>query len=183
MYTIKSTLAVALIMAFALTACGKSDPVEKPVPTSGNTSVAASTAEENTSPQNTATQKYKRLDNKEAFTAAYQMTGIDIEPYAGTAGGLAKNGLAYISVSIQPGKEKETEAIFRDEFGESIDSSEDVLLPARGVNDIFDAINNADSFRLYQYTRQGDNGAKTKTTEIFFVEEDNITTIYILGAA
>ena len=110
------------------------------------------------------------------------MTGIDVTPFSKTAGGLTKNGLAYISIPLQQGKEDEIEAVISDKFGDCVEDKEEMILPAMGVNRIFDAINNADTCRRYQYVRQGENGAKTKRTDIFITKTGDNTVVYILGS-
>ena len=172
-------IAGALTMLCMLSACKKEGDASNSM---FHEASSAAATQDNTQDAVSAVQKYTEVGNDEALAMAYEMTGIDIAPFSKTAGGLTKNGIAYISIPLQQGKEDEIEAVISDKFGECVEDKEEMILPAMGVNRIFDAINNADTCRRYQYVRQGENGAKTKTTDIFITKTGDNTVVYILGS-
>ena len=121
----------------------------------------------------------KELAQGDVLSFVRVATGIDFQPYAEDADGICYNGLYYVRVHIRSGEKKDAEGEIRELCGESLDP-EDLLLP--GVrNRICDDLKQAASVTGYTCMRQGENGAKTSTTDFYLSEEDGHTSVYVIG--
>lgn len=170
-------MAALTAAALTVTACTGTGSTGKA--STENAPAAASTQETAMEKEPASEPGYSMVTEEEAIAIACQMADIDIAPYVSGAEGTVKDRIAYIRAGIQPGKEQALEKALIKRCGESLS---EFTRPSNTQDPILSSLSNADIYRLYTYTRQGDNGAKTKTTEIFLVrEEEGGMSVYILG--
>lgn len=124
--------------------------------------------------------KIVNMKENEVFDVLKKDLGIDFSQYVEEADGVTENGKFFtVRLGIAEGKEKDAETAIEDLCGKGSNANKRKRPVVKGrIGEIF---NKSELVSVYDYMRQGDNGAKTKTTEIYTSKVDGREHIFIFG--
>lgn len=143
-----------------LAACAKTDAK------TGNTNAAAAdSGSEQTANQTVEGEEKTELMYEEIIKLVEDSLGEGYAECISDSGGVKDGALYSIYLKIKPDQEEKVLNLVTSLCGEGQDVSSRSL--PRMKNEVCDKLNEAEPIRVYDYLRQGENGAKTKSTEIF----------------
>ena len=106
--------------------------------------------------------KIVNMKENEVFDVLKKDLGIDFSQYVEEADGVTENGKFFtVRLGIAEGKEKDAETAIEDLCGKGSNANKRKRPVVKGrIGEIF---NKSELVSVYDYMRQGDDGAKTKT--------------------
>ena len=110
------------------------------------------------------------ISYEEAISASEKILGKDCMDYFADADGVRDGAFVSICLKAKTGKEDEAVSLLNTLCGKGEDAGKRPL-PATGDR-ICQKLREMEPLRVYDYMRQGENGAKTKTTEIYTAQSD-----------
>ena len=122
------------------------------------------------------------MENEKIMERVTEKLGGGVEDLVWAVEAENDNGRLFVKIRVLYGKEADAEAWLEKVCGEGEDATScSFPLPAF-KNSICDDLRSMQPVKEYMKFRQGENGAKTETTEVMTaVNEENVFFIYILG--
>ena len=111
------------------------------------------------------------MSEKEILSFLENERGVIINDYCSELKGLTQNKYSFVECKIKPDSKDKFYSYIKSEFGDGI--SPDTISMPKFKNQICDALNKKNVKMVYEIMQQGDNGAKTKSFEMFIAEDEN----------
>lgn len=135
-------------------------------------------AEESRVEENTE-EGYTDLQEDGIKSVLMESLGVDVSEYADSVDGVMHGSIYYVRMQVRKGSETELIQVIKSLCGEGVNAS----TRKRPVlnNRLAEDFEKAELFSVYDYLREGANGAKTTSVTLYTAKIDGSKNIFIFG--